>query len=71
MAMNGDTMATAIIAAINTLSNEDKADQEKVMKAMCGAIVSHIQTNATISVTNVTAVQPGGGVSGPGSGTIS
>ena len=70
MAMNGDVMAAAVIAAINTLSDENKAVQLEVMKKMCGAITAHIAANAVVTVANVTAVTVGVGVSGPGTGTI-
>jgi hypothetical protein len=32
--------------------------------------VDHIKNNAVVSVSSVTGVTPGGGVSGPGSGTV-
>jgi hypothetical protein len=51
MAMNGDSMAAEIVAAMATLTNEEKLDQTKVMKKMCGAIVAHITNNAVVSGT--------------------
>ena len=49
MAMNGDNMATEIIAAINTLSAADKGDSEKVWKKVCGALINHLKTNMDIN----------------------
>jgi hypothetical protein len=39
--------------------------------ALAGAVVDHIKANAVVSVASVSGVTTGGGVSGPGSGTIS
>lgn len=73
MAMNGDVMAAAVIAAIATLTDAEKLEQDKVMKKLCGAIVAHITANAVVTtvvaVTNVTGVTVGAGVSGAGTGT--
>jgi len=73
MAMNASVMASAVTAAIATLSDEDKSDHSKVWEKICGAIITHIQSNAVITtnvtVTSVSAVQPGAGVSGPGAGS--
>lgn len=73
MAMNGNNMASEILAALATLSDEDKKDSLKSFQKVCGAIVAHIQANAVIStnvsVTSVTGVTTGPGVSGPGTGT--
>ena len=71
MAMNPTNMATEIIAAMGTLTDEQKRTQLDVMTKMCEAIVTHISTNAVVSVTSVSGVTVGGGVSGAGSGTIS
>jgi len=53
MAMNGDTLGVAIETALDTLSNEDRADFTECMKALGGAIVDHITANAVTSTTNV------------------
>jgi hypothetical protein len=79
MAMNGDVMAAAVIAAIGTLSEANKGVQLEVMKKMCGAIVSHITTNAVVTSTVAlgipVAVVPATGLgattaTGPASGGI-
>jgi len=70
MALNGDTLGTLMLNAIDTLSDTDKEDRSKLFKALGGAIVSHIQSNAVVNVTSVSGVTTGGGVSGPGTGTI-
>jgi len=49
MAMDGDVMAAAVVAAVGTLSETDKRNQTKVMEKMCGAIVAHIQANADVA----------------------
>ena len=71
MAMNGNTLGTAIYNYIIGLDDSQQSDTQAVWQGISNIIVSHIQTNAVISVANVTAVQPGAGVSGPGTGTIS
>lgn len=38
---------------------------------MGGAVVAYIAANAVVTVNSVTGVLAGGGVSGPGDGTIS
>lgn len=49
--------------------------QEDVLKTMCTSIVNYIKTNAVVAgpvaVASVGGVTPGGGVSGPGTGTLS
>lgn len=86
MPMNGDLMGLEVLAAMDALSIgisegdsqatiEAKAKdyREKLWKAICGAIVAHIQLNAVVSsnvaVVSVGGVTTGGGVSGPGTGT--
>ncbi len=75
MAMNGNTMGTAVKNAIAALSPDmtqaQKDQLEIAWKAICTAIVTHISSNATVAVavTSVAGVTTGGGVSGPGTGT--
>lgn len=71
MALNGDTLGDAMKAAVDALSDEDKADRVEVFRAMGAAIVAHIQAAAVVTVTSVSGVTTGGGVSGPGAGTVS
>jgi hypothetical protein len=40
-------------------------------EALCLGIIQEIQTNAAVAVPSVSGVTPGGGISGPGTGTIS
>jgi hypothetical protein len=76
MPMNGATLATAVKS---TLSGQGftfgpGAMNTKFVDALCAALVAHIQANAVVSgpvtVTSVSGVTPGGGVSGPGAGTL-
>lgn len=76
MPMNGTTLATAVKS---TLSGQGFVFgvgemNTKFVDALCAAIVAHIQANAVITgpvtVTSVSGVTPGAGVSGPGSGTL-
>ncbi len=70
MPMNGDTLGLAIKAAVQAAAAADPADRDAMFKAMGNAIVAHIQANATVTVTSVSGVTVGAGVSGPGTGTI-
>jgi hypothetical protein len=70
--MNGPALSTAIKT---TLSGQGfifdpGAPNTKFVDALCDALVLHIQTTAIITVASVSGVTPGGGVSGPGIGTI-
>jgi hypothetical protein len=69
MAMNGNTLATEIENAIDTLSDADKGDRSKVWQKIANAIVNHITTNATVTGT-ATSVQSGGSTA-PVTGTVS
>ena len=73
MAMVGNDLGDAMQAAIDALSNTDKANRQKVFRAMGTAIVTYIQAHAqvasTVAVTSVSGVTVGAGVSGPGAGT--
>lgn len=75
MAMDGKVLGDAIATAINGLPNSDKTNPTKIWETIGGAIVAHIKTNAVVSgpvtVTSVSAVTTGTGVSGPGSGSLS
>jgi len=71
MAMNGDVLGSAISAYVSGLDDAVQADNETVWKGIMGLVVSHIQTNAqvVVAVSSVSAVTPGAGVSGPGTGS--
>lgn len=64
MAMNVNIMGDAIMAAVNAV---DPTDRQALFRAMAGAIIAHIQANASISgvVTGLTSAT-GGIVSGTG-----
>lgn len=73
MALDGTILGTEIKSAIDDLTDEDKANRNKLFEEMGKAIVAHIQTNGQITtnvtVTSVSGVTTGGGVSGPGTGS--
>ncbi len=80
MAMSGTILKAAIIASIESeLGFTVPEEGQKVYGVIADEIVKHISTLAVVttavSVTSVTAVTPGPGVSGPGvgvgAGTIS
>lgn len=71
MALNGDTLGLALSAAVQALSQAQKENLDTVWKTIGNAIVDHIKTNAVVTVSSVSGVTVGGGVSGPGAGTIS
>lgn len=64
-------MKSALDAAFGGLAAEEDGNRAKLCDAIAGAVVDHIKANAVVSVTSVSGVTTGGGVSGPGSGTIS
>lgn len=70
--MNGVVLATAVK---NTLTSQGfvfgvGSPNTKFIDALCDALIMHIQTTAIITVPSVSGVTPGGGVSGPGLGSI-
>ncbi len=75
MALNGnqlgDAILSAITAAVQTTPAASAQQREAIWRAVGSAIVAHIQTNATVTVNvaSVSGVTPGGGASGPGTGT--
>lgn len=78
MAMTKESMWTAItghMAGIAASQGTDKAAanayRDLIGQAMCQGIIDEIKANAVVTVTSVSGVQPGGGASGPGTGTIS
>ena len=64
MPMSADLMASEVITAIEKVA--DKKDRNAVFKAMCGAIIAHIQTNASITgpATGLAMTGPGTAVTG-------
>jgi enoyl-CoA hydratase/carnithine racemase len=68
MALSGAALGTALKAALDAVS--DKTDREEIFEAMGTAIVNYLKANAQVVVASVSGVTTGGGVSGPGTGTI-
>lgn len=55
MAMNGSTLGDEIVAAVNALTAPQKIDPTACWRAIAGAIVAHLQANATVTVTTADA----------------
>ena len=71
MAMNGNTLATEIIAAMASLSEEDKRNQTEAMKKLANAIIDHIKSNASVVAGITCSVDPGTHIGATtGTGTI-
>lgn len=70
MALDGDTLGDLMLAAIDTLSDTDKRNRQKVFRKLGGAIVSHLTASAVVSPsgtpTALTAPAGGGLVTGTG-----
>lgn len=66
------TLATKIKNEIQLLYGvaDDPAKLDDFAQALAKAVVDEIQQNAVVTVTSVSGVTPGGGVSGPGAGTV-
>lgn len=78
MALDGDTCGEAVAAALASGSETpvQLTEMETKWKAAMNAIFTHITSNAevknvltNVAVASVSGVTPGGGVSGPGTGT--
>lgn len=72
MPMTAAGMAAAIQSGIEAQlgTPANAAQLEKFCTGIATGIVTYIQANAEVIVTEVTGVTPGPGVSGPGTGTI-
>ncbi len=67
-----DLMDTKLAGAnANYASSPARAEMKAALGELAEAIVEHITANAVVTVTSVSGVTTGAGVSGPGSGTIS
>lgn len=75
----GDALGNLIKGNIDALTDAQKQDRVQVFHAMGQAVIAHIIANGTsaviitaqpVVVASVSAVTPGGGVSGPGAGTL-
>lgn len=71
MAMNGNTLGTAIKNAINALTPAQKQDIEVVWQTIASQITTHITNNAVVAVASVSGVTSGSENSGTGTGSIS
>lgn len=71
MALNATQTATEIVAALDALAPEATAQErwQAVIDALYTRIKADMVVSSTVNVTSVSGVTPGGGVSGPGSGT--
>lgn len=67
MPMLGVDMADAIKAAIEAESDKSF---DQMWSTIATAIVDYIKANAVVNVTSVSGITVGGGVSGPGTGTL-
>lgn len=70
MALNGTVLKDLIKTNLVALGRPAGTLDEPGLLAIANAIVQHITTSGVVNVTNVSAVEPGAGTSGPGSGTI-
>lgn len=68
MAMSKTVLGALIKSKIDAVG--DKTDRDALMEALADAIISHITTAGVVTVTSVSGVTTGFGVSGPGAGTI-
>lgn len=53
MPMDSAAMAAQITTALDALTDEDRADPVTAWTAICGALIGHIQTHATIAALGV------------------
>ena len=72
MALDKTVLGPLIKASVDAVA--DKTDRDALYEAIADAVIQHIKTAAQISgivvtVTTVSGVTPGPGVSGPGTGT--
>jgi len=70
MPLDGPTLGALMKANIDALALEDKSDRDELFKALGKAVVAHITAAAVVNIVSVPGVQPGTGVSGPTTGTI-
>lgn len=79
MALTAAGLSAAIKAELDARAPAEDAEggasgsawRKEFADALAAAIVDHIKANAQVTVTSVSGVTPGGGASGPGTGTIS
>ena len=66
----GDFIKLNVDAAVATSRVAGEAQRQAVFRALGNSIVQYFQANAQVVVASVSAVTPGVGISGPGTGTI-
>lgn len=72
MALTAASLKTKIVTKMEAIWEfEDSQTLDDFAQALAEAIVEEITENAVVNVVSVSQVQPGVGVSGPGTGTIS
>jgi hypothetical protein len=75
MALNANVLGALMKAAVDNVvvSTEEGVplNRDDLFQALADAIITHITSAGVVTVTSVTGVTVGGGVSGPGTGTIS
>lgn len=69
MALSGDVLGDLMKAAVDALSEGDKANRTKVFRAMGKAIVTHIQSSAQVAVA-VATTGSATAQTGTGTGTV-
>lgn len=71
---SGSTWATSVVNALKTLNPEITGQAETDLLAqwekVWTASATHVVSNTAVIVTSVSGVTPGGGASGPGTGTV-
>lgn len=65
-----DVLGAAVASALLGLSQPQKENTTLVWQTIMRQIYAALKTDAVVAVTDVTGVTPGGGVSGPGTGTL-
>lgn len=70
MALSAPTWSTLMQAKLAVQGVTELSKLKEFCDAMAEANVEHITGAGQVVVTSVTGITPGGGVSGPGTGTI-
>ncbi len=66
-----DATGAAIYSAVQALTADQKKDPVVCWQTIMRVIYAHLVTDTVVAVASVSGVTTGGGVSGPGTGTIS
>ena len=71
MALSKTTLQSLIKSKVEAVTGYAMTETaQEVWLAVADAIVTHITTSGVVAVASVSGVTTGGGVSGPGTGTI-